>query len=264
MPTKFGNSFKSLFLSVIYALIYSGAQLAFSMIFAAIGLARGGPEAAVSYVYGNLFITAALAMAAASVLYIALGLLRERPLREDLRFPSPKGIAIPLLLLAAACRLGVCVYSELAQNISIISDSIDSIPDISAAYSTPAKLILAMTVLTLLGPIFEEIIFRGFIQTELLRTFKPWAAIFLSSLIFSIFHGILFQSVFTFFVGLALGWCRYRSGGLTASIILHIAFNASAAAERIPMGSVHIQLITAATAIILGAAAIIWIKAKTK
>lgn len=58
---------------------------------------------------------------------------------------------------------------------------------------------------SLLGPVSEEILFRGYV----LRTLEPFGkkfAIFGSALLFGLFHGNLLQAPYAFLVGLVLGY----------------------------------------------------------
>ncbi len=99
--------------------------------------------------------------------------------------------------------------------------------DLSESLSSPGLIFLYFYAAVIAAPIFEEILYRGFVQSELMRGLAPAGGIFFSALIFSVAHGMLFQSVFTFFVGLVLGWFYYKSKNLFASMIIHIVFNLS-------------------------------------
>jgi hypothetical protein len=75
----------------------------------------------------------------------------------------------------------------------------------------------------LLGPIREEIIFRGCILKGLEKIDKN-TAILVSALIFGLMHGSLVQSIYAVFVGLILGYVAAEYG-LKYSIALHILSN---------------------------------------
>jgi len=75
----------------------------------------------------------------------------------------------------------------------------------------------------LLGPVLEEIIFRG----AVLRSLEPFGqnfAIVVSSLLFGLYHLMLFQGVFAFFIGLVLAYCAIRFS-IKWAILLHILNN---------------------------------------
>lgn len=75
----------------------------------------------------------------------------------------------------------------------------------------------------ILGPISEELLFRGLV----LRTVRPWGkqtAIFVSALVFGLFHGNVAQIPFAFAVGMVLGYVTVEYS-ITWAIALHIINN---------------------------------------
>ena len=76
---------------------------------------------------------------------------------------------------------------------------------------------------TILGPISEELLFRGL----LLRLLQPWGkqtAILVSALMFGLFHGNIIQIPFAFLVGLVLGYVTVEYS-IVWAIVLHIFNN---------------------------------------
>ena len=80
----------------------------------------------------------------------------------------------------------------------------------------------------ILGPILEEIIFRGAILRSL-EQFGQNFAIVVSSLAFGLYHLMLFQGVFAFFIGFVLGYCAIRFS-IKWSMLLHMINNGFAMA----------------------------------
>ena len=80
-----------------------------------------------------------------------------------------------------------------------------------------------MLYVVLIGPIVEEIMFRGAIMRSLER-FGVNFAIIISSLLFGAYHIILYQAVFAFFLGILLAYVAHRFS-LKWSIALHIFNN---------------------------------------
>jgi uncharacterized protein len=75
------------------------------------------------------------------------------------------------------------------------------------------------------APVFEEILFRGFLLPSLTRYMPIWGAIALSSLIFSAAH-LSFSEVLPLTVlGAILGFAYVRSQNLLSSILLHSTWN---------------------------------------
>jgi membrane protease YdiL (CAAX protease family) len=85
--------------------------------------------------------------------------------------------------------------------------------------STPSGVLY----IVLIGPIVEELVFRGAILRRLER-FGANFAIVISALLFGLYHMIFFQVVYAFFVGLLLGYIAKRFS-LKWAILLHIVNN---------------------------------------
>lgn len=84
-------------------------------------------------------------------------------------------------------------------------------------------LILAFTVIT---PVFEEVLFRGYLQTAFRgQGLHPWAAIGLSSVIFATIHANPSHWIALFVLSLGIGYAYERSGSLIRSIVIHGLFN---------------------------------------
>lgn len=89
--------------------------------------------------------------------------------------------------------------------------------------------VLGILAIGVFGPIAEELLFRGAVLGSLLewdRTKgRPWLAIVLSAVLFSLAHGNPAQLPVSLSMGLFLGWLRYRTGSLLPGIVLHVFNN---------------------------------------
>lgn len=77
----------------------------------------------------------------------------------------------------------------------------------------------------LLGPVLEELLFRGAVMDVLLRSYRPAGAIVLSGLVFGVFHINPAQVVGACFTGFLLGWLYYRTRSLWPGILVHVVNN---------------------------------------
>lgn len=85
--------------------------------------------------------------------------------------------------------------------------------------------ILTAVFAVLIVPVFEEMLFRGFLQTSVRSlTGSPWLAIVLTSLFFSILHPLTHAPAL-FALSCGLGYAYERSGSLLRSILMHVLFN---------------------------------------
>ncbi len=88
------------------------------------------------------------------------------------------------------------------------------------------KFIISLFVIALLPAIFEETFFRGGLQNLFTRWFKnPWAAIIITSLLFSLIHLSYYGFIVRFALGVILGCIFYYSKNLWLPILLHFLFN---------------------------------------
>ncbi len=82
----------------------------------------------------------------------------------------------------------------------------------------------------LVAPVFEEIVFRGFLFAAFEYSHGTWTALVLTSVIFALLHGAQYgwhwqQLTLLLAVGGVLGSVRIRSGSSRASTIVHATYN---------------------------------------
>lgn len=102
-------------------------------------------------------------------------------------------------------------YEDLAQNF-----------DLSTA--SPVLMILAVCIV---GPIAEELVFRGMIFGKLRRAFSFWPAAIISGIMFGVFHMNIMQGVYASVLGVLLAYVYEKTQTIFGSIFFHIVFNAS-------------------------------------
>lgn len=80
-----------------------------------------------------------------------------------------------------------------------------------------------------LGPVFEELVFRGFVQPLLSRDLGNLAGILLTAFAFGFLHGPeygawQFVALITA-AGACFGWVRAWTGSLVPAVVMHAGFN---------------------------------------
>jgi hypothetical protein len=80
------------------------------------------------------------------------------------------------------------------------------------------------------GPLCEELAFRGFLQPLLVGTFGAVAGVGLQAVPFAALHGAEYawswqQLIVMLMAGSAFGWMRHRTGSTAASTYMHAGFN---------------------------------------
>lgn len=87
--------------------------------------------------------------------------------------------------------------------------------------------IMIIAAVAVVVPIFEELLFRGILQSTLTGYLcKPWLSIAATSAIFALMHPIThFFGLFT--LSMAMGYAYEKSGSLLRAIWIHILFNSA-------------------------------------
>ena len=142
--------------------------------------------------------------------------------------------------LAAAALLGLAVW-PFAHEVFLLnewlglpalqSEHLASVKNLLAEWrSVPLALILLS--LAIIPGIFEEFSFRGIYFASLRTILSPSRTIIVSALLFGLFHvvaaTVLAPERFlpSTFLGLILGWVRWRTGSVVPCMVLHTIHNA--------------------------------------
>jgi len=101
-------------------------------------------------------------------------------------------------------------------------------PESFIEFMLAEPILLGFISVVVVAPIIEEFLFRGFLYSQLRRSFlKDWGAVAVSSLVWTAIHfqyevGILF---FLFLFGLFLGYFRIKYNSLQIPVALHALNN---------------------------------------
>ncbi len=92
------------------------------------------------------------------------------------------------------------------------------------------SLAIVMLFAVVLGPVYEELFFRGFLFPLLAKSFGALLGVLLSAFLFGLLHGAQYQwawqqVMLVTLAGVAFGFVRHRTGSTAASTILHGCFN---------------------------------------
>ena len=121
------------------------------------------------------------------------------------------------------CIIVLCVCILLQEYV------IDS-TEISISANNSTERILIILGLVIFGPLLEEILFRGYLQTRMdviLKNKYPWISILITAALFSFFHFQYssLEMVYIFAVGIFLSWVKYKTGALWFPLFFHVVGN---------------------------------------
>lgn len=156
-------------------------------------------------------------------LFLVFHLKYRRPVLSSLGWrKSP-------LNLWAAFGSGL-VLALLVSGIAALAHTPEVPSPLTGLTKSTLTLILIGLIAATIAPFFEELLFRGFIQPLLSKTFGAIFGILITSVIFGCLHGPEYNWQWQYaaaitFVGAVLGYIRYRSGSIIPSTVVHAAFN---------------------------------------
>jgi len=135
--------------------------------------------------------------------------------------PAPRYVAAAVLLGLAMPYLGGWLTSLLARDHAVPQD----VKELGGQASLGLRIALTLTVASI-GPLVEELLFRGVLLSALLRHLRAFWAALASAALFALVHlpdlrWLWYALPNLVLLGLALAWLRLRAGSLWPSVIAH-------------------------------------------
>jgi len=141
------------------------------------------------------------------------------------RHPWRMLAAVLLMMVLILFAMDQLVTNPLADwlNLSLESEREKLIEQeiLQAKAHHPVNVLASIAVIGLLVPLAEELLFRGLIQSYLVKRWGAFLGILVSSLWFALLHIDLALFVPLLLIGLALGYVRHHFDSLWAAVVLH-------------------------------------------
>ena len=222
--------FKAILLAIMYVAIYIlvslGVQIVY-MVWRTFVTGESLSEISVDVV-NNAYALTIISVIIAFWIYLLIGSKRKctiEKIAENIKTPPIVG------LMAACCAVGlrmlVTVYYHYSQNVAFLKKSIDEASAITPELTGTWQMLIALFAIAIIIPMFEELLFRVLVMRELKNVMRSWAAIGLQAILFGVAHGVAFQSLFTFVIGIVLGIIYHRTKSFNAIVTCHGVFNLS-------------------------------------
>jgi uncharacterized protein len=150
----------------------------------------------------------------------------SRARREPVRLlVVPRPIARLPLMLALVATLGAIVGArQMANVVQWLMPPGPFMRQLMTSFGQ-GSLPLVLASIVVVGPVSEELIFRGVLLRGFLENYRPWVAILLSSLLFAFIHLNPWQSAPAFVLGCLFAWFVARTGSLVPAIVGHVLNN---------------------------------------
>ena len=125
-------------------------------------------------------------------------------------------INIPILLIIAV--LLSFVYNVFAYYVNNFTFQ-------TSLFDSNGNILYVLLATGLIGPVIEELMFRGIIYNELKKKITSMAAILITTLFFALTHFNIFQVIYALALGFILIFVYEKYKDIKAPIILHMASN---------------------------------------
>lgn len=148
----------------------------------------------------------------------------NRRLVGMVRFPRPGDGAIALAGYVVYYLLALLAF--MAVSLGLSQDTLNQAQDLGInAPRSLAEYAIVFVMLVVLPPIFEEILFRGYLFGTLRKGVPTLIAAVVTSVLFGLAHGQLNLFIDTFILSLVLCYVRIKTGSIWASMALHATKN---------------------------------------
>lgn len=158
------------------------------------------------------------------VLYLLVARRYGQPFWRSLRWTT---FRMPFLVAAAGPLLAV-----VSSTLGVLLKAPPVPSPIEDLISDRRSLFIMVLFLTIIGPVFEELIFRGFLFPLLARSAGPWGGIVLTAIPFALVHGAQYRWSWQHLAvvgsaGVVFGFVRYKTGATAAATLVHTGYNAT-------------------------------------
>ena len=155
------------------------------------------------------------------VICLLFRLRRRRPLEEFALYPVNPRRLIQFALLGTALN----VFLSVGLSLIPLPEELFEMQEMQYAGILEGNLFVSLLSVGIVGPITEEIVFRGIPMTRLGPAIGGWGAVFVSSLLFGLAHGTPLAIGYAFLIGMVFAAIYLRYGTILPGIVCHCFFN---------------------------------------
>ena len=172
-----------------------------------------GPITATFFFYGLWFFA----------LYQVIHVRYRRPFWRSLAWVRTVWPAWTSALLGLGVAMG-CILITIVLRPPAMQTPLDQL------FDDPASVLLLGIFAVTLGPLCEELAFRGFLMPLLVRSLGPISGVLLQAVPFTLLHGFEYawswqRLIIIFLAGASFGWIRHVTGSTAAATWMHGAYN---------------------------------------
>jgi len=155
---------------------------------------------------------------------LVLGLRHDRPVFKSLGWRRSSFNLVAAAVGGGVLALAVSALASLLHTPKVASP-------VDKLVNTPLSFALVGMLAVIAAPLFEELVFRGFLQPLFSRTFGVVAGILVTAVLLGSLHAPEYSWAWQYVAaisvaGVAFGWVRERANSIIPSTVMHGCFNA--------------------------------------
>ncbi len=154
------------------------------------------------------------------ILYLLVRKMRYVPRRKEKM--TVKDFFFYIAICSALMYLGSFIGTLLSEVLGIMIGGVSE--DSVSQMISDTPILLTLLIVVIIGPIFEELVFRKLLMDKL-GSYGDRVAIFVSATAFALYHGNLYQLFYAFAVGLVLAYVYSKTGNILHTVIIHSVLN---------------------------------------
>ena len=205
--------------SIVFAVVHAVASIDTKQLINGSLTVEGIAYGVMEYVAENALLISLCGYVAALAVFVPMWIKTKK------RYPRWNGgeFSIPVALCAVGAAIG---FNMILSVIITVTGVIELFPsyDLVSDVISSGSFSLQIIAVGLIGPVTEELCFRGITQNRMSDT-RIWLAIGAQTVLFGLLHMNIVQSTYAALLGVFLGFLTVRYRSIIYAIIAHIAFN---------------------------------------
>jgi len=177
--------------------------------------------------FGQIIVVASVVFGQLALGLVALGaaFLSPWPLPERLGLTRGRWpLRLWFVAGLAAPSVGM-LWSLVLQNFVDDSESLKQMSDVFASIGSAGFAVPLAVLVGLMPGVFEELVFRGYLQTRLIKAWGPLAGLCVASVLFAGFHFDPVHVLGVLPLGFYFGWLAWSSGSIFPAMFAHFVNN---------------------------------------
>lgn len=195
-------------------------------------------------ILGNMGIALIINAILALVIYLIVMKVRKHKFTEEVAI---KKVGVKTIILAVAAAIGAICVIDYGVELLPIPEALMNGLEKSTGEVSEMPFWQDVLAASIIVPIMEEIVFRGFMFSRLDKAMPTWLAVIITSVAFGLVHGQMIWALLATLTGVVFNIVRIKTGSIVPTIVMHMVNNSLA--SLVPADAINIDVPTVAVVI---------------